>query len=101
MATRETMSLAAQHALQDMVKLKMYLLSQPQQTPWLLLSRMRTDSFELMIGRPHSASLEVSAVNELLDLAFIEATSNRTFVVSKSGLQFYERKTSGTSPSPE
>jgi hypothetical protein len=28
---------------------------------------------------------------ELLDRGFIEATSNRTFVVSKSGYQFYER----------
>jgi len=101
MVTPETLSVGAQHALEDMVELKMYLLSQLQQMPWLLLPRTRTESFEMKMGSPHSTSVEWSAVNELSDLEFIEATSNRTFVVSNSGLQFYQRQRSGTSPSPE
>jgi len=87
MVTPETMSVAAQHALQDMVELQMYLLSQAQNTPWPMLPRTRTNPFE--VKKAHSTSVEVSAARELLDLGFIEASSNRTFVVSKPGYQFY------------
>ena len=88
MVTPETMSVAAQHALQDMVELQMYLLSQAQHTPWPMLPRTRTNPFE--VKKAHSTSVEVSAARELLDLGFIEASSNRTFVVSKPGYQFYK-----------
>jgi len=65
----------------------MYLLAQSQRTPWPMLSRTRTNSMEI-----RTMSVEVSAANELLDLGFIEATSNRTFVVSKPGYQFYQHR---------
>ena len=42
----ETISLAGQHALQDMVELEMYLLAQPQQTPWSILLVAQNDSSE-------------------------------------------------------
>ena len=84
-----TMSLAGQHALQDMVEFEMYLVAQPQQTAWPMVPR---GSRKLHGARkPHSAAVEWGAANELLDQRFIEATSTRTFVVSKFGLQFYER----------
>jgi hypothetical protein len=81
------MSVVAQHALQDMVEGQMYLLAQAQQTPWLLCPRTRINSIEA-----HSTSVALSAANELLDLGFIEATSNRTFVVSNPGYQFYKHR---------
>ena len=82
------MSAAAQHALEDMVAGQMYLLAQSQQTPWPMFPRTRTKAFETK--KAHSTSVELSAVKELLDLGFIEATSNRTLVVSKSGCLFYQ-----------
>jgi hypothetical protein len=86
----ETISLAGQHALQDMVELEMYLLAQPQQTPWSILPR---GSKRLFGARePYSKVVEWSVANELLDQRLIEATSSRTFVVSKSGHQFYKRE---------
>jgi len=42
--------------------------------------------------KSHSNLVESSAAKELVDRGFIEATSSRTFVVSKSGYQFYERE---------
>jgi hypothetical protein len=81
------MSVVAQHALQDMIEGQMYLLAQAQRTPWLMFPRTRTNSIEA-----HSTSVAFSAANELLDLGFIEATSNRTFVVSKPGHQFYQHR---------
>ena len=41
--------------------------------------------------KPYSNPVESSAAKELVEHGFIEATSSRTFVVSKSGYQFYER----------
>jgi hypothetical protein len=90
MVTPETMSVAAQHALRDMVELQMYLLAQPQERPWPILPRIPTNPLEVKIA--HSTAVEVSAARELLDLNFIEASSSRTFVVSKSGHQYYERQ---------
>ncbi len=81
------MSVVAQHALQDMVEGQMYLLAQAQRTPWLLFPRTRTNSIQA-----HGTSVAFSAVHELLDLGFVEATSNRTFVVSKPGYQFYQHR---------
>jgi hypothetical protein len=81
---------AGQHALQDMVELEMYLLSQSQRAPWPMLPRRS--------GKPHKAekpcrnSVESSAAEELVRHGFIEATSSRTFVVSESGYRFYERE---------
>jgi len=89
MVTPESMSVLAQHALEDMVEGQMYLVAQSQHTPWPMLPRTRTNPFEAK--KAHSTSVELCAVKELLDLGFIEATSNRTFVVSKSGCQFYLR----------
>jgi hypothetical protein len=85
----DMISIGGQHALQDMVELKMYLLVQTQQTPWPMLPR---GSKKLPGARePHSTLVESSAVQELLDQRFIEATSRQTFVVSKSGYQFYQK----------
>jgi len=84
------MSAAGQRALQDMVELEMYLVAQSQQTPWTILPRgsRRPPGTRA----PHSNLVESSAARELLNQRFIEATSSRTFVVSKSGHQFYERE---------
>jgi hypothetical protein len=83
-----TMSLAGQHALQDMVEFEMYLLAKPQRTAWPMLPR---GSRQLHGARkPYSNVVESDAARELLDQGLIEATSTRTFVVSKSGYQFYE-----------
>jgi len=90
MITPEKMlTVGSQHALQDMVELKMYLVSQARQAPWPMIPRGRTSSLEA--SKAHSNSVEPGAAWELLDLGFIEATSNRTFVVSKSGYRFYQR----------
>ena len=84
-----TISVAGQHALQDMVELQMYLVAQSQQTPWPMFPRLTKGPHKA--NRPYSNPVESSAVKELVDQGFIEATSSRTFVVSKSGHQFYER----------
>ena len=84
------MSANGQHALSDMVELKMYLLAQPQQRPWALLPR---STKPVLGGRePHRNPVESSAAKELVDGGFVEPTSNRTFVVSKSGYAFYEQE---------
>lgn len=79
-----------QHALKDMVELQMYLVAQPLQRPWPLLSR-RTRVFP-EVRAPHSNPIESSVANELVQLGFIEYTSSVTLVVSKSGSDFYERE---------
>jgi len=84
-----TISVAGQQALQDMVELQMYLVAQSQQTPWPMLPRRTNGPYKA--DRPYSNPVESRAVRELMDQRFIEATSNRTFIVSKSGLEFYER----------
>ena len=87
--TEEMISVVGQHALQDMVELQMYLVAQSQQTPWPMFPRgPRTLSG---VREPHSNLVESSVAKELVHQSLIEATSNRTFVVSKSGYQFYER----------
>ena len=85
-----TMSVGGQHALQDMVELQMYLVAQSQQTPWPLLPRRTKGPHE--VRKPHCKAVELSVVRELADLGFIETTSRRTYIVSKSGYQFYERE---------
>jgi len=87
---KNTMSVAGHHALQDMVELQMYLEVQSQNKPWPMLPRRIEGQHEAR--KPYSNPVESSAVMELLYQGFIEATSNRTFVVSKSGYQFYERE---------
>ena len=91
MGTPENMmSVAGQHALQDMVELEMYLVAQPQQSPWLMLPR-RTKNLHAA-REPYSNLVDWSAAKELLSQKVIEASSSRTFVVSVSGYQFYERQ---------
>jgi len=85
-----TMSLAAQHALEDMVEFEMYLVGQSQRTPWPMLPRSTRKLYGAR--EPYCNPVEWSAVKELLIEGFIEATSSRTFVVSKSGYQFYGRQ---------
>lgn len=85
---KDTMSLAGQHALKDMVELQMYLEVQPQNRPWPLVFRRTKKQQE--DRKPYSNPVESSAVMELLYQGFIEATSSRTFVVSRSGYQFHE-----------
>ena|ERR1022692_1857309 len=84
------MSANGQHALSDMVELQMYLLAQSQPRPWPLLPRSIKPVLE---GRePHRNPVESSAAKELVDGGFVEPTSSRTFVVSKSGYAFYEQE---------
>jgi len=91
MVTPENMvSVAGQHALQDMVELEMYLVVQAQKAPWPIMPRSVK---RLHAGKiPYSNVVASNAANELLDRGFIEASSSRTFVVSKSGHAFYEQK---------
>jgi hypothetical protein len=91
MATPEyVMSAGGRHALQDMVELEMYLVAQSQQTPWPILPRGTKKIHGAK--QPYSNVVESSAALELVNQRLIEATSSRTFVVSKSGHQFYERE---------
>ena len=85
------MSVGAQHALQDMVELEMYLVSQSQGAPCPMLPRGSKKSHQAR--KPYSNPVESSAAKELVEQGLIEATSSRTFVVSKSGYQFHERDT--------
>jgi hypothetical protein len=81
-------SVSGQQALRDMVELEMYLLAQPQRVPWTLFPRRNS---RLQPARkPHLNLVESDAAKELLDQGFIEATSNRTYVVSGLGYEFYE-----------
>jgi hypothetical protein len=89
-ASENMMSLGAQHALQDMVELEMYLVSQSQGAPWPMLPRGSKKPHQTR--KPHSNPVESSAAKELGEHGFIEATSRQTFVVSKSGYQFYKRE---------
>jgi uncharacterized protein with von Willebrand factor type A (vWA) domain len=82
------MSAGGQQALQDMVEMEMYIVAQSQQTPWPMLPR----GTKKLHDAKHSNVVEASAAKELVNQGYIEATSSRTFVVSKSGLQFYERE---------
>src|SRR5271165_5613680 len=84
------LSVDAQHTLRDMITLQMYLLSQSQQTPWLMFSRRIKKLGDT--NNPHNDLVKSSVARELLDRGFIEGTSNRTFVVSKSGYQYHERE---------
>ena len=87
---KNTLSDGGQHALRDMVELKMYLVAQSGQTPWPMRPRRTKGLHETK--KPHSNLIELSVAKELVDLGFIEATSTFTFVVSRSGYQFYERE---------
>jgi hypothetical protein len=84
------MSVGGQQALKDMIELEMYLVAQSQQTPWPLFPRSpKTRSG----GRkPKCNPVESSAARELVERGFIEPTSNRTFVVSKTGFEFYKQE---------
>jgi hypothetical protein len=86
----QTMSVACKDALQDMVELQMYLVAQSKKTPWLLCHRTLTNP--ALTNAPHSDSVDGSVVWELLDLGFIEHSSSCTFIVSKPGQEFYERR---------
>jgi len=85
---KNTMSFAGQHALQDMVELQMYLAVQSKNKPWPMLPR-RT---KRQARKPYSNPVESSAVMELMNHGFIEASSSQTAVASESGYQFYERE---------
>ena len=91
MVTPENMiSVAAQHALRDMVELEMYVVPQSQQTPWQMLPRRSKRPHDAR--EPYSNVVQSGVAKELVKQGFIETTSSRTFVVSKSGYQFYEQK---------
>ncbi len=77
------------HALRDLVELRMYLVAQSQHKPWPLFPRSIKD--QRKSRKPYKDALDPATVAELQDQGFLESTSNRTFVVSKSGYQFYER----------
>lgn len=83
------LSVGARHALKDMVELQMYLLAQSQQKPWPMLPRtVRTVPEGQM---PYRNPVESSAAHELIDRGFIEQSSTRTFVVSKTGYEFHRQ----------
>jgi len=80
-------SVKAKDALTDMIELQLYLLAQANLKAWPMAPRMTKaapDSRE-----PNRYSVESSAAKELVDLGLVEQSSNVTYVVSKSGLAFY------------
>jgi hypothetical protein len=74
--------------LTDMIELQMYLVAQTHGKPWPLLSR----SAKAQSRTPLCKAVDLSIVEELVDRGFIEKTSSQTFVVSKSGCEFYLRE---------
>src|SRR5436190_9798387 len=88
------MSDSVRRALKDMVELELYLLVPRQQKPWLMIPR-RT-------GRPgntlHCCAIELSVVAELVERGFIEHASTATYVVSKSGCEYYWRELKAVTP---
>jgi hypothetical protein len=74
--------------LKDMVELQMYLAAQTFGKPWPLLPR-GTQPYS---REPCCCAVDLSIVEELVDRGFIERTSSQTFVVSKSGREFYLRE---------
>ena len=92
------MSESGRHALRDMVELQLYLAIEPQQKPCPMLPRLTSPPVS---GRkPHCNPIESGVAAELMDGGFIERTSSRTFVVSKSGYEFYRRELKGAKPTP-
>jgi hypothetical protein len=88
-APENMLSAGGHHALTDMVEFEMYLVSQPRQISWPMLSRRNK---KLPEAKKACGNLvEWSVAMELLDQGLVEATSSRAFVVSKFGYQFYER----------
>ncbi|HEY9141626.1 MAG TPA: hypothetical protein VIN93_12075 [Bryobacteraceae bacterium] len=90
MATENTISGVGLNALRDMVELQMYLVAQAPNKPWPM--HPRSTKGQRKARKPYRNPIEASAVAELLDQGLLEATSNRTFVVSKYGHQVYERE---------
>ena len=86
----DVMSVGGQYALQDMVEFEMYLMAQSRETPWPICPRGTKRRPEA--EKPHNTLIESSIAKELIFRGFVEATSNRTFIVSESGYQFYERE---------
>jgi hypothetical protein len=83
-------SVDGQNALRDMVELQMYLVTQAQESPWQMLPRRSKKPHDAR--DPYSNVVQSGVAKELVGRGFIEATSNRTLVVSKLGYQFYERE---------
>ena len=78
------------HALKDMVELQMYLVAQSQNAPWPMLPRRR---MPLPAERESYCNpIESSTAKELVQSGFVEYSSSVTFIVSRSGLEFYERE---------
>lgn len=85
-----TVSVGAQHALQDMIELQMYLMAQARQTPWTMFPRRTKKRGKALEAKDLCGNMvEFEVAKELIGRGFIEASSSRTFVVSKSGHQFY------------
>lgn len=90
MVTQEdSMSIDGRQAIKNMVESEMYLVAQPQQVPWPMLPRGVKKL--KAIQRLNSSQVASGVARTLLDQGFIEATSCRTFVVSKVGHRFYEQ----------
>src|SRR5260370_41418125 len=68
-ASENMMSVGAQHALQDMVELEMYIVSEPQQAPWPMLPRSSKKPHQAR--KPYSNPVELSVAKELVEHGFI------------------------------
>jgi hypothetical protein len=79
---------SVQDTLRDMVELQMYLEARTHGKPWPLLPR----STKPLSREPSCKAVALSIVEDLVDRGFIENTSSQTFVVSKSGCEFYWRE---------
>jgi hypothetical protein len=80
----------AKDALTDMIESQLYLLAQPHLKAWPMASRMTKTASNSRESNRHS--VESSAAKELVDLGLVEQSSRVTYVVSKSGLAFYNRE---------
>ena len=80
----------AKQALTAMIEFQMYLLAQPNLTSWPMASRTKNALPDRK--EPYSNSVESSVGTELIEWGFIEQSSRVTYVVSKSGLAFYNRE---------
>ena len=90
------LSVGGRNALRDMVELQMYLLAQPKEMSWSLFPRRVKKTLE--VKRPYDTLVESRVARDLLARGLIEGTSNRTFIVSRSGYQYHERQPERNQP---
>ncbi len=86
----KTISDKAKDTLIAMIEFQLYILAQPHGKPWRMAPRNAKSS---VYGKaPNTDLVESGAAMELAERGFIEQSSRVTYIVSKSGIAFYERE---------